>query len=50
MIAPPPPKAAPPPQRPPQPSPHIDIAKLDAVLWQRFEKRLRIEQERRGRA
>lgn len=31
-------------------SPPIDIAKLDTVLWQRFEKRLRIERERRGRA
>jgi hypothetical protein len=30
-------------------APQIDIAKLDTVLWQRFEKRLRIEQERRGR-
>jgi hypothetical protein len=29
--------------------PQMDIAKLDSVLWQRFEKRLRIEQERRGR-
>jgi hypothetical protein len=33
---------------PPAP-PQMDIAKLDKVLWQRFEKRIRIEQERRGR-
>lgn len=30
-------------------APQIDIAALDKVLWQRFEKRLRIETERRGR-
>jgi hypothetical protein len=30
-------------------SPQIDIAKLDTVQWQRFEKRLSIERERRGR-
>ncbi len=29
--------------------PKIDIARLDAQLWQRFQKRLRIERERRGR-
>jgi hypothetical protein len=33
----------------PQAAP-IDIGKLDTLLWQRFEKRLRIERERRGRA
>lgn len=33
----------------PKPPAEIDIAKLDRVLWQRFEKRVRIEQERRGR-
>jgi len=32
-----------------QQSSRIDIAGLDNVLWQRFEKRLRIEMERRGR-
>ncbi|MGB3315248.1 MAG: hypothetical protein WBB85_12610 [Albidovulum sp.] len=30
-------------------APQIDIAALDKVLWQRFEKRLRVETERRGR-
>ena len=30
-------------------APQIDIAALDKVLWHRFEKRLRIESERRGR-
>lgn len=29
--------------------PQLDIAKLDTALWERFERRLRIEQERRGR-
>ncbi|EEE35739.1 hypothetical protein RKLH11_3340 [Rhodobacteraceae bacterium KLH11] len=40
----------------PQPTPavpanahEIDMAKLDTELWKRFEKRIRIEQERRGR-
>lgn len=31
-------------------APAIDIGKLDTLLWQRFERRLRIERERRGRA
>lgn len=30
-------------------APQIDIAALDKVLWQRFEKRLRVETERRGK-
>ena len=29
--------------------PTLDIADLDTKLWRRFEKRIRIEQERRGR-
>ena len=34
----------------PQPqAPQIDIQQLDKVLWQRFEKRLRVETERKGR-
>jgi hypothetical protein len=27
----------------------IDLDRLDRDLWKRFEKRIRIEQERRGR-
>jgi hypothetical protein len=30
--------------------PQVDIAHLDKELWRRFEKRIRIERERRGRA
>ncbi|MEL6168991.1 MAG: hypothetical protein AAFR35_09885 [Pseudomonadota bacterium] len=30
-------------------APEMDIARLDAELWRRFEKRIRIEQDRRGR-
>lgn len=48
---------APPVAAPPSPSPkpaqaappQIDIADLDDQLWRRFEKRIRIENERRGR-
>ncbi len=39
-VAPPPPVAQ---------APEIDMAKLDKELWRRFEKRIRIEHERRGR-
>ncbi|WP_146188879.1 hypothetical protein [Albidovulum aquaemixtae] len=43
-------RAAPPPVPPPPPkAPAVDMARLDAELWKRFEKRIRIEQERRGR-
>jgi hypothetical protein len=36
--------AAPPPGRQP-----MDLDRLDRDLWKRFEKRIRVEQERRGR-
>jgi hypothetical protein len=32
------------------PPPQIDMGRLDRELWQRFEKRMRIEHERRGRS
>ncbi len=33
----------------PEKKSNVDVSKLERVMWQRFEKRLRIEQERRGR-
>jgi len=33
----------------PPPGPPVDIERLDSELWRRFEKRIRIERERRGR-
>jgi len=47
--APPPAPAAPAPQPRLAEAPPVDIAHLDKELWRRFEKRIRIEQERRGR-
>ena len=44
------PKAQPVPQLRTAPKPpEIDIGQLDKELWRRFEKRFRVEQERRGR-
>ena len=37
------------PTRTPTPVPEIDFSRLDKELWRRFEKRLRVEHERRGR-
>ena len=52
--APPEAEALPPPPPTPKPAqpesrPEVDVGKLERVMWQRFEKRIRIEQERRGR-
>jgi hypothetical protein len=39
------------PPQPPSPAPQpIDIDRLDRDLWERFEKRIQVERQRRGRA
>ncbi|GAA2756219.1 hypothetical protein [Actinopolymorpha rutila] len=41
--------AAPPQQQAAPPPAPVDLDRLDRDLWRRFEKRMRIEQERHGR-
>ena len=43
------PVVAVPPPPAPQAAPAVDLDRLDRELWHRFEKRMRIERERRGR-
>jgi hypothetical protein len=46
-----PPDSAPPAaRRVPAAGPAVDIERLDKELWKRFERRVRIERERHGRA